>query len=330
MRALSETKAGDRLASRKMSAAASPRLSRARRSHKRPRFLGLTLPHIPYLSNISPQALGLGATLALMVSTGVYGAILGGHIQRLKEASTEGAAQLVQFAGFGVGEVRVTGAHQMTVPEVLERIGVTSKSVTLGFDAERARRRLVEISWIKSAAVRVLFPGTIDVSLVEREPFALWQRGGRINLVDREGDVIGPYEDERFANLPVVVGEGAEKRLVEIRQLLDPYPGLRGRVRAAVLVAERRWTLKMTDGVDVMLPEEGAKDALGSLARLDQQSDLLKRDIAAVDLRIANRVSVRLTDRATQIRGDGLKVRTRSPSTGAVSAPIAKPQARAI
>lgn len=302
----------------------------ARRSQTRFGRFSPLFRYASVLLRFTPHQLGLMATAALMLGIGLYGAVLGGHVTRLKQNGLELIGSGVRGLGFRVQEVKVTGAQKLTVPELFERIGLNQPTVTtLGFDVEQARLRLVDIPWIKSASVRILFPGTVDVALVEREPFALWQRGGRINLVDREGDIIGPYEDERFSNLPVVVGDGAEKRLVEIRQLLETYPDLSQRVRAAVLVAGRRWTLKLADGVDVMLPEDGAKEALSALARIEEQSELLKRDIAAFDLRIANRVVVRLTDRAAQIRSDILRARAR-PSNPHSAPSLAKPVARAI
>jgi cell division protein FtsQ len=49
-------------------------------------------------------------------------------------------------------------------------------------------------------------------------------------------------------------------------------------------------------GVDVMLPDDNIEVALNTLLDLDRQRDLLANDIAAVDLRLADRVSVRLQD----------------------------------
>lgn len=263
----------------------------------------------------SAQRLGFAATTALFVATGVYGVFLGGHAADFKDGALERLSGTLRDSGFRVSEVRITGARLLTTPELFERIGLNKPVTTIGYNVEEARRRLIEIPWIKSATVRVLLPGILDVALVERAPFALWQKGGQINLVDREGGVIGPYDDERFSNLPVVVGDGAEKRVFEIRELLEQHPDLRQKVRAAVLVAERRWTLKLADGVDVMLPEEGAREALDTLSRIDENSKLLNRDISIVDLRIANRVVVRLTERAAQLRADTLKTRSRQPAS---------------
>jgi cell division protein FtsQ len=45
-----------------------------------------------------------------------------------------------------------------------------------------------------------------------------------------------------------------------------------------------------------MLPDDGVPDALKTLIVLDRDRGLLGRNIAAVDLRLADRVSVRLRD----------------------------------
>lgn len=331
MRSLSDMAVGGGLAARKAPARAQRRPAGSRRAPPKATMLSPLKARLAAVSEISIHRLALLATIGLYAVTGAYGAVAGGHIAHLRQTLGDDATAGLRDLGFRVSEVRLTGAHELTVSELFERVGLNDPTMTtLGFNAEAARLKLVEIPWIKSASVRVLFPGTIDVAVVEREPFALWQKGGRINLVDRDGGIIGPYEDERFANLPVVVGEGAEKRLTEIRELLDPHRELRQQVRAAVLVAERRWTLKLADGVDILLPEDGAKEALDLLDRLNEKSSLLKRDIAIVDLRIAERIIVRLTDRAAQIRNESLRPVKGRPAAPAAVAPPSKANARTI
>jgi cell division protein FtsQ len=72
-------------------------------------------------------------------------------------------------------------------------------------------------------------------------------------------------------------------------------------------VAERRWNLRLKNGVDVRLPETNVAPALDRLVALDREKKLLSRDIVAVDLRLPDRVSVRLSDAAAQAREDALK-----------------------
>jgi cell division protein FtsQ len=98
----------------------------------------------------------------------------------------------------------------------------------------------------------------------------------------------------RFAELPLVVGKGAETQVGALLALIATQPNLKLRVKAAVRVGERRWNLRLDNGVEVRLPEEGAEAALGELVRLDREQEILARDIKAIDLRFPDRFIVKL------------------------------------
>ena len=73
-----------------------------------------------------------------------------------------------------------------------------------------------------------------------------------------------PSTTARFAYLPLVVGEQANLHTRDYLALLEAAGPLKSRIRAGTLVSGRRWTLKMDNGIDVRLPEHGAKDALAA------------------------------------------------------------------
>ena len=87
-------------------------------------------------------------------------------------------------------------------------------------------------------------------------------------------------------------------------------------MRASILVAQRRWNLRLTNGIDVRLPEGDVAPALDRLVALDREKKLLSRDIVAVDLRLPDRVTVRLSDAAAQAREDALKARQEEEKGG--------------
>jgi cell division protein FtsQ len=82
---------------------------------------------------------------------------------------------------------------------------------------------------------------------------------------------------------------------------------MRDFVHACVLVGERRWNLRLKNGIDVRLPESDIAPALERLVALDRAKNLITRDIVAIDLRLADRVTVRLSDAAAQARLEALK-----------------------
>jgi len=96
------------------------------------------------------------------------------------------------------------------------------------------------------------------------------------------------------APLPLVVGAGANEAAAAMIDLLRAQPAIAGRVEAAVRVSERRWNLKLSGGADVLLPEGHEAAALTRLAELQGRDRLLDRPVAAIDMRLPDRLVVRM------------------------------------
>jgi cell division protein FtsQ len=155
--------------------------------------------------------------------------------------------------------------------------------------------------------VRKLYPDRLQITITEREAFALWQQNGKVNVIAADGTVLAAKVEPRLASLPFVVGNGAAARARDFLAVLDRHPAIRDQVRAAILVAERRWNLRLKNGVDVRLPETDVEHALETLARFDREKRLLSRDIVAVDLRLPDRLTLRLSEAAAQAREEAVK-----------------------
>jgi len=218
--------------------------------------------------------------------------------------------------GFGIAAVSVSGGSQVGREQALTLAGVTGRSSLLFFDAEAARARLLADPWIADAAILKLYPDRLLITITERRAFALWQRNGQVNVIADDGTVLQPFVEDRYRGLPLVVGSGAERRAKDFIGLLDRYPEIRSALRASVLVAERRWNLRLVNGMDVRLPDSDLQAALDRLVKLDHDKKVLSRDITSIDLRLPDRVTVRLSDAATQARDDAIKANAKKKKGG--------------
>lgn len=254
-----------------------------------------------------PRHSGVAAAALIVASSIAYGIVRGGHADEVAEFLKSARDMGPNAVGFNISAVALSGQSHLSREQVLAAAGVTGHASLLFFDVADARARLLTNPWIAEATVRKLLPDRLQITITEREAFALWQKEGRISVIAADGTVLAPYLMRRYASLPLVVGAGAETRAKEFLAVLDRYPELRANTRAAVLVAERRWNLRLRNGVDVRLPETDVERALDQLAALERDSKLSSRDITAIDLRLADRVTVRLTDAAAQARDDAAK-----------------------
>jgi cell division protein FtsQ len=69
-------------------------------------------------------------------------------------------------------------------------------------------------------------------------------------------------------------------------------------VKVHVRIADRRWDLLTINGVTIKLPEIAPEIALATLNEMQSNSDVLSRDVTAIDLRIADRATLTLGDTA--------------------------------
>ena len=255
----------------------------------------------------TPRGAGASAAALLLLASASYGAVKGGHVADIVAQVQDICDSAANSAGFGIAEIALAGQHDVARADILALAGVTGRSSLLFLDAAHMRARLMTNPWIAEATVLKLYPSQLRIEITERKPFALWQKDGRVALIASDGVVLESYVPRRFAALPRVVGKGAEKAAADFLELLARHPGIARLVEASVLVAERRWNLHLQGGLEVLLPESDPARALTTLSDLERERKLLSRDIVAVDLRLADRVTVRQSDAAAAAREEALK-----------------------
>jgi cell division protein FtsQ len=283
------------------------------RNSRAPRF-PFRVPRVARRKSVSvplahrlPRFLGTGLALGFFGAVGFIGLSQGGHLDEIYRQHGEPHHALGRLAGLGLERVLISGIAQIRETEVLAAAGLTPNTSLAFLSVRDVRERLERVPLIKNAAVRKLYPNELVVTLTEREPHAIWQRDGELFIIASDGTVIDLLQDERLADLPLVVGEQANARTKEYLALLDAAGPLKSRIRAGTLVSGRRWTLKMDNGMDVRLPELGTAAALARLVKLEREQKILEKDVLAIDLRMSDRVVVRLTEEAADARAEALK-----------------------
>ena len=229
----------------------------------------------------------------------VYGIAIGGHTQTVVQGVSS-------TAGFGIEDIKVSGNEQTSEIDILQLLGLDGATSLVGLDIDAARAKLVALPWVESAEVRKIYPKTVEVSLRERKAFGIWQHGSDLSLIEKNGSVIAPLRDNKFASMPLFVGRDAEVAAASVEDEFAKWPAIASRVKAFVRVAGRRWDLHLDNGVVVKLPEVDVDNALAILSQLDAEQQVLSRDIAAVDLRLSDRTTIQLTPEAQARRETAL------------------------
>ena len=239
-------------------------MSRALRRYTLP----LTHMHVPRFTGVVAGALFLGAAAT-------YGVVRGEHTVDVEMFLKDMADSAANAAGMRIATVSLSGQRQVSREEIFAAAGVTDHSSLLFLDVAAARAKLEAIPWVAEATVRKLYPDRLQITVTEREAFALWQQQGKVSVIAADGTVLSGRIEQRLATLPFVVGNGAAAKARGFLAVLDKYPAIRDQVRASILVADRRWNLRLKSGIDMRLPDTDIEQALDTLARLDREKGLL-------------------------------------------------------
>jgi cell division protein FtsQ len=262
---------------------------------------------ILWLERYLPNRTGVALTVLMLLGSAGLGIVKGGHLDKLTAALSDTRNALANSAGFRITAVAINGRKQLSQDEVLAIGGVNGRSSLLFLDAATVRDKLKANPWIADATILKFYPGQLQIDIVERSAFALWQQDGRLSVISEDGAVLEPFVARRFVSLPLVVGKGADGKARDFLALLDRYPQVRSVTKAAVFVGERRWNLRLKDGLDIRLPENDVGNALAVLSKLDKDDRLFSRDIVAVDMRLPDRLTVQLSEDAARARDELFK-----------------------
>ena len=242
-------------------------------------------------------------TIAFVIFSTIFGALwLGGYLPAIKQAGSDFKRGRLMAAGFVVERIDVMGEGRLREDDVRRALGIFPGQYFFEPDLKDAKARVESLSWVDHALVRRLWPDRVVVQIIERKPYALWQHDGLIKLIDADGTVISDADPVQFSGLDLIVGEGAADAAPAFQSELGAMPELLDRTDAMIYVNNSRWDILLDNRqTRVRLPVEGRQAALQKLSDLQTQSQILDREIAVIDLRLIDRITL------TPIGADKLK-----------------------
>ncbi|WP_045837325.1 cell division protein FtsQ/DivIB [Hyphomicrobium sp. 99] len=199
-------------------------------------------------------------------------------------------------AGFGIDQVNVSGQHYASDSEIFDALDLPNVKTFAAFDSDAALKRIERISWIDTAQITRIYPGTLDVVVRERTPAFLLQRGETNFLVDATGRTLGPAARGTNWNLPRVTGEGAESEAILMLSALRQYPQIERQYAYGERIAERRWRIVLKNGTALELGADREIEGFEEVATARDAAAALKGAPMVVDVRTPGRIAIRPLD----------------------------------
>lgn len=209
---------------------------------------------------------------------------------------------VAQTTGATVQKIEVSGMTYTTQPELLQALGLQRGSSLVGFDAQTARTRIEALPWVRLASVERQLPATVKIQIYEYVPLARVVDGAQVWVINPQGRRLVPDDANVFVALPLLQGTGADVAAGPLFAALADYTPLMNQLREAIYVGQRRWDLRFVSGVMVQLPEDNAApgyslaQALPRLMALEEARHVLTLNAGEVDLRLKDRIVLRLPE----------------------------------
>ena len=219
----------------------------------------------------------------------------------IREQIAEVRQSVAERPEFMVKLMAIDGASDELGSDIREVLPVDFPVSSFDLDLEAMKSIVEDLDAVATAELRIRSGGILQLQVIERRPAVVWRNNGMIELLDAVGRrVAGVTSRMERADLPLIVGEGADNAVLEALLIVAAAAPLETRIRGLVRMGERRWDVVLDRDQRIMLPELAPIDALEQVLALDQAQDLLARDIAAVDMRNAHRPTLRMAAQAVE------------------------------
>jgi cell division protein FtsQ len=235
--------------------------------------------------------------MVFLAASAIYGLSLSGAAEPLITDVTSIANGAAFDAGFRLEDLAISGARYVPQTSLLEALELPSTKSSLFYDASAAHDRVLKLGWIESAEIRRILPSRLEVTLSERAPFARFaDAANKIQIIDREGHILGPEEDGRFQTLPLFAGAGAPREAAAFDDALAGHDDIRRRIDRAEFVAERFWLVRLQNGLVLKLPRKVSGLVLERLESLLANPKIAEMALDTIDLRLSNRTILQLRE----------------------------------
>lgn len=194
--------------------------------------------------------------------------------------------------------VRIDGDFKhMDRRDLEQAVGSAIRGNFFTVDVERVRDAAHRLPWVDEVSVRRVWPGTLQMQVVEQVPLARW---GKNALINGRGEVFRPPAPELPKGLPVLDGpEGSGAEVVAgYRRIKSDLSPLGLGVKRLVRDARGGWEILESGGMEIRF---GTREREQRLARFIRVYPRLAAEsplpLISVDLRYTNGISVRRGER---------------------------------
>ena len=198
---------------------------------------------------------------------------------------------LLKLGFFIIKTVNVSGSKNTDLEKLKKQFNFLVNTSILSIDHKKMNEVVLQNEWIHFVSINKKFPSTVNVMVVEHEPFVFWKKGNNNIIITKEFTLIEKFSSNNFSNQTQAKGNFDVEDLKRLYKALNNNNFDLANIVSFEFINSERWDLFLKSNKKIMLGRYDYNQQISNLNKVLIQSKDEK--FSYVDLRLKNKIFVK-------------------------------------
>ncbi len=198
---------------------------------------------------------------------------------------------LLKLGFFIIKTVNVYDSKNADLEKLKKQLYFLVNTSILSIDHKKMNEVVLQNEWIHFLNINKKFPSTVNVIVVEHEPFVFWKKGNNNLIITKEFTLIEKFNSNNFSNQTLAKGNFDIEDLKRLYKALNNNNFDLANIASLEFINSERWDLFLKDNKKIMLGRYDYNQQINNLNKVLIQSKDEK--FTYVDLRLKNKIFVK-------------------------------------
>ncbi|GDX37340.1 hypothetical protein LBMAG19_4860 [Candidatus Pelagibacterales bacterium] len=198
---------------------------------------------------------------------------------------------LLKLGFFIIKTVNVSDSKNADLEKLKKQFNFLVNTSILSIDHKKMNEVVLQNEWIHFLNINKKFPSTVNVIVVEHEPFVFWKKGNNNLIITKEFTLIEKFNSNNFSNQTLAKGNFDIEDLKRLYKALNNNNFDLANIASFEFINSERWDLFLKGNKKIMLGRYDYNQQINNLNKVLIQSKDEK--FTYVDLRLKNKIFVK-------------------------------------
>jgi cell division septal protein FtsQ len=198
---------------------------------------------------------------------------------------------LLKLGFFIIKTVNVSGSKNSDLEKLKKQFNFLVNTSILSIDQKKMNEVVLQNEWIHFLNINKKFPSTVNVMVVEHEPFVFWKKGNNNLIITKEFTLIEKFNSNNFSSQTQAKGNFDIEDLKRLYKALNNNNFDLANIASFEFINSERWDLYLKGNKKIMLGRYDYNQQINNLNKVLIQSKDEK--FTYVDLRLKNKIFVK-------------------------------------